>query len=65
MTYSNHLPNHKTNYSPTKKDLISYAPDGSFTRLPSTVTDPIAVNNIATMEFDSTEKLDDDSDTRK
>lgn len=65
MSYSNHLPSHKTNYSPTKKDLISYAPDGSFTRLPSTVTDDIAVNNIANVEFDSTEKLDDDSDPRK
>lgn len=57
MSDSNHLPNHKTSYCPSKKDLISYAPDGSFTRLPSTVTDPIAVNNIANVEFDATEKL--------
>lgn len=62
---SNHLRSHRTDYSPTKEDLISFAPDGSFTRLPSTVTDPIAVNNIASMEFDSTEKIDDDSDPSK
>jgi len=57
-----YLPREKTNYSPAKKDLISYASDGSFTKLPNTVTDPIAVNNIANVEFDNTEHLDIDKD---
>lgn len=53
-----YLPSLKTGYAPSKEALVSYAPDGSSTKLPNTVTDPIAVNNIANAEFDNTEHLD-------
>ena len=57
-----YLPREKTGYAPKKKDLVSYASDGSFTTLPSTVIDDIAVNNISNVEFDNTEHLDVDKD---
>lgn len=57
-----YLPSEKTGYAPTKEDLVSYAPDGSSTKLPNTVTDPIVVNNIANVEFDNTEHFDINED---
>lgn len=60
-----YLPSLKTNYTPSKESLVSYAPDGSSTKLPNTVTDPIVVNNIANVEFDNTEHLDVGEDIEK
>ncbi|MGL5085846.1 MAG: hypothetical protein ACRC68_09065 [Clostridium sp.] len=60
MSKNVYLPSVKTEYKPSKKALVSYAPDGSSTKLPNTVTDPIVVNNIANAEFDNTEHLDVD-----
>lgn len=62
MSKQSYLPSEKTGYAPTKSDLVSYAPDGSFTKLPNTVTDPIVVNNIVNAEFDNTEHFDVDKD---
>lgn len=48
-----YTPKLRTGYSPKKSALISYGKDKkNFTRLPSTVTDDIVVNNISCMEFD-------------
>ena len=60
-----YLPSLKTNYTPSKEALVSYAPDGSFTKLPNTVTDPIVAQNIANVEFDNTEHLDVGEDIEK
>ena len=57
-----YLPSIKTGYTPSKEALISYASDGSSTKLPNTVTDPIVVNNIVNSEFDNTEHLDINKD---
>lgn len=62
MSKKTYLPSEKTGYTQTKDDLVSYAPDGSFTKLTNTVTDPIVVNNIANVEFDNTEHFDVDKD---
>lgn len=62
MSKNVYLPSEKTGYTPSEKALVSYAPDGSFTKLPNTVTDPIVVNNIVNAEFDNTEHLDIDKD---
>lgn len=53
---NNYLPRERTGYKPTKEDLVSKAPDGSKTKLPSPVKDPIVCNNIACQEFDYTEE---------
>lgn len=50
-----YLPNARTGYSPDKHSLVSESPTGADTKLPNTVTDDIAVNNIACAEFDYTE----------
>ena len=51
-----YLPTVRTGYSPAPHDLISSSPSGDDTLLPNTVTDDIVVNNIASAEFDYTEK---------
>lgn len=53
-----YLPKERTGYSPSKNDLVSSSPEGVETKLANTVTDNIAVNNIASMEFDYTSDLD-------
>lgn len=62
MSKKSYLPSEKTGYAPPESALVSYAPDGSFTKLPNTVTDPIVVNNIVNAEFDNTEHFDVDKD---
>ncbi|MEG1287304.1 MAG: hypothetical protein RSD13_04525 [Clostridium sp.] len=62
MSKNAYLPSEKTGYAPSKEDLVSYASDGSFTKLTNTVTDPIVVNNIVNAEFDNTEHFDVDKD---
>lgn len=57
--YKPYAPDLRTGYSPSKHSLISKGkiekPD---TKLPNTVTDDIAVNNISYSEFDYTEQPD-------
>ena len=62
MSKNVYLPSIKTGYKPNEEALVSYAPDGSSSKLPNTVTDPIVVNNIVNAEFDNTEHLDVDKD---
>ena len=50
-----YLPNFRSWYEPNKKGLVSGPNDGLKTKLPSTVEDPIVVNNICCDEFDYTE----------
>lgn len=59
-----YLPRERAWYKPEKGSLVSEAPDGSKTKLPNPLKDPIVCNNIATSEFDYTEGpyLDDELD---
>lgn len=52
-----YTPKLRTGYGPKKHSLISYGKNlTNATRLPSPVTDDIAVNNISYMEFDYIEE---------
>ena len=58
-----YLPNERTGYAPEEHALISHGKvEGPSSPLPSTVEDPIVVNNIAYMEFDYTEQPESDLD---
>ena len=52
---NSYLPRARSGYEPDKSELVSKAPDGSYTTLPNPVEDPIVCNNIAYSEFDYTE----------
>lgn len=53
-----YLPKKRTSYEPNQSALISYGKtEPNSTMLPNLVEDSIAVNNIATSEFDYTENL--------
>lgn len=53
-----YLPEHRTGYAPEAHSLISHGKvEGPSSILPSTVEDPIVVNNISNAEFDYTEQL--------
>ena len=56
---TNYLPEHRTGYAPEPHSLISHGKiEEPSSPLPSTVEDPIVVNNISNAEFDYTEQLD-------
>ena len=57
-----YLPNVRSYYEPDKESLIGRSPEGVDTPLANTVEDPIVANNIACMEFNYTDELDDGSD---
>lgn len=57
-----YLPAERTGYAPSKNALESVAEDGSKTKLPNTVKDPVVCNNISTAEFDYTEEPNLDSE---
>lgn len=58
-----YTPDLRTGYSPSKESLISKGKiEGPDTKLPNTVTDDIAVNNISYSEFDYTEQPELDID---
>lgn len=52
-----YLPDARTSYYPKEEEIMSFAPDGSYTTLPNPAVDNIVVNNIACQEFDYTENL--------
>lgn len=60
-----YLPHERAGYEPAPHYLVSKSPRGVNTKLPSTVEDDIAANNIACMEFDYTEQpyYDSEEDT--
>ncbi|MCI6691843.1 MULTISPECIES: hypothetical protein [unclassified Clostridium] len=54
-----YLPEERTGYAPEPHTLISHGKlEGPSSPLPSTVEDPIVVNNISNAEFDYTEQPD-------
>ncbi len=56
---NSYLPEQRTGYAPEPHTLISHGKiEGPSSPLPSTVEDPIVVNNISNAEFDYTEQLD-------
>lgn len=59
-----YLPRERAWYKPEEGELVSTAPDGSKTKLPNPLKDPIVCNNIAYSEFDYTEGpyIDDELD---
>ncbi|MDV4150705.1 hypothetical protein R0131_07630 [Clostridium sp. AL.422] len=60
---NDYLPGYRTNYIPEEHALISHGKtEGPSSPLPSTVEDPIVVNNISNVEFDYTEQPDVFSD---
>ncbi|WP_297634841.1 hypothetical protein [uncultured Clostridium sp.] len=50
-----YLPKERTDYNPSNSQLNNFYESTTPTRATSPVTDDIAVNNIATSEFDNTE----------
>lgn len=52
-----YLPDEKANYCPTDSELTNEYESDDVTKATNPCTDPIAVNNIVTAEFDNTEKL--------
>ncbi|MCF0146863.1 MAG: hypothetical protein HUJ77_00540 [Clostridium sp.] len=54
-----YLPEDRTGYAPEEHALISHGKiEGPSSILPSTVEDPIVINNISNAEFDYTEQFD-------
>lgn len=54
-----YLPKERAWYHPTAKEVNKFN-KGEEVKLPSPITDDIAVNNIAWQEFDYTESMADD-----
>ncbi|MGN2368664.1 hypothetical protein ACTFJW_01195 [Clostridium cagae] len=56
---SPYLPKVRTDYHPTQDKIESVSEDGSVAvNLPNPAVDDIAVNNIASMEFDYTQDME-------